>query len=146
MSNSTRSGNEFNRANHGGAVSLESVLRTEELQRRPSRSPDYKNENQALVKLAQALADSPRTILQTLVDTMLDMLDAGSTGISLLTKEDGGKRFYWPAIAGKWKQYTAGGTPSDFGPCGDALERKRSLLFGRLAHRYTYFQEMTPAV
>ena len=46
--------------------SLESILCTEELQRRPSRPPDYERENCALVAMTIALADSPRTILQTL--------------------------------------------------------------------------------
>ena len=40
-------------------ASLESILCTEELQRRPSRPPDYEKENRALVKLVSALADSP---------------------------------------------------------------------------------------
>ena len=47
-------------------ASLESILCTEELQCRPSRPPDYKKENRALVKLMSALADSPNTIFQTL--------------------------------------------------------------------------------
>jgi hypothetical protein len=34
------------------AVPLESILCTEELRRRPSRPPDYKKENRALVTLA----------------------------------------------------------------------------------------------
>ncbi|HEV7968790.1 MAG TPA: PAS domain S-box protein [Candidatus Acidoferrales bacterium] len=127
-------------------ASLESILCTEELRRRPSRRPDYKRENRALVSLAQALADSPRTILQILADTMLDVFDAGSTGISLLTKEDGGKHFYWPAIAGMWKQHIGGGTPRDFGPCGDVLDRNTTLLFGRLEQRYAYFQPVMPTV
>ena len=46
-----------------GGASLESILCTEELQRRPSRPPDYEKENRALVKLVSALADSPSTIL-----------------------------------------------------------------------------------
>ncbi|HET6143541.1 MAG TPA: PAS domain S-box protein [Candidatus Acidoferrales bacterium] len=92
------------------------------------------------------MAESPRTILQALADTMLDVFDAGSTGISLLTKEDGGKRFYWPAIAGLWKQHIGGGTPRDFGPCGDVLDRNTTLLFGRLEQRYAYFQPVTPSV
>src|SRR5580704_128198 len=41
-----------------GDVPLESILCTEELRRRPRRSPDYKKENRALVVLATALADS----------------------------------------------------------------------------------------
>lgn len=146
MTDSTHFGSEAIRTDRDGPVPLDSVLCTEELQRRPSRSPDYKKENQALVKLAQALADSPRTILQVLADTMLDVFEAGSTGISLLTKEYGGKRFYWPAIAGKWKPHIGGGTPRDFGPCGDVLDRNSTLLFGRLEQRYTYFQPVTPNV
>ena len=59
---------------------LESVLCTEELNRRPSRPPDYERGNRALVSLAQALADSPRTILQTLADTILEVFQCGSAG------------------------------------------------------------------
>jgi len=40
----------------------ESILCTEELQKRGSRPPDYETENRALVTLARALADSPGTI------------------------------------------------------------------------------------
>jgi hypothetical protein len=39
-----------------GAVPLESILRTEELYRRPLRPPDYGKENTALVVLVSALA------------------------------------------------------------------------------------------
>src|SRR4030095_8131217 len=72
-------------------VPLESILCTGELDRRPSRPPDYESENRALAALVQALADSPRTILQTLADKILEVFKADSAGISLLTKEDGGK-------------------------------------------------------
>jgi len=121
-------------------VPLESVLCTEELARRPARSPDYQMENRALVSLAQALADSPSTILQKLVDHLLPLFQAGSAGISLLTESDGGKRFYWPAIAGVWKTQIGNGTPRDFSPCGDVLDRSAPLLFSHLERRYTYFQ------
>jgi hypothetical protein len=90
-------------------VPLESVLCTEELNRRPTRPRDYETENRALVSLAQALAKSPRTILQTLADKILEVFQAGSAGLSLLTREDAGKRFYWPAIAGMWKPHIGGG-------------------------------------
>src|ERR1700686_2040345 len=100
----------------GTPVALESILCTEELNRRPSRPPDYEKENRALVLLAQALADSPQTILQTLAETILGALEVDSAGVSLLTTHDGGKRFYWPAIAGVWKAHIGGGTPRNFGP------------------------------
>ncbi len=127
-----------------GVVSLESILCTDELRRRPWRPPDYGKENRALVALASALAESPRTILQTLADTILEVTQCGSAGVSLLTTDDGGKRFYWPAIAGIWKQYIGGGTPRNFGPCGDVLDRNTTLLFRHLELRYTYFLPVTP--
>ena len=123
---------------------LESVLCTEELTRRPARPPGYEKENRALVSLAQSLADSPGTILQTLADTILEVFQADSTGISLLTEDE--KRFYWPAIAGVWKPHIGGGTPRDFGPCGDVLDRNIPLLFSHLERRYTNFQPVTPHV
>ena len=120
-----------------GAVPLESILCTEELRRRPSRPADYETETRALVALMGALADSPATVFQTLVDTILNVTRADSAGISLLTED--GQRFYWPAIAGQWKPYVGGGTPRDFGPCGDVLDHNCSLLFRHLERRYTYF-------
>ena len=129
-----------------GAVSLESILCTEELRRRPWRPPDYEKENRALVALAGALVASPFNILQTLAETILDVTQCDSSGLSLLTKDDGGKRFYWPAIAGEWKRHIGGGTPRDFGPCGDVLDQNRTLLFRHFERRYPYFIPITPAV
>src|SRR6185312_5922262 len=57
---------------------LESILCTDELDRRSRRPPDYETENRALVALAQALTDSPRTVLQTLANTILEVLQCDS--------------------------------------------------------------------
>src|SRR6204780_788364 len=129
-----------------GALPLESILFTEELQKRRSRPPDHEKENRALVTLARALADSPGTILQILTDTILELCQAGSAGISLLTLEDGGKRFYWPAISGVWRPHIGGGTPRDFGPCGDVLDPNPALFFHHVERRYHYFDPVTPPV
>jgi PAS domain S-box-containing protein len=126
-----------------GAVSLESILRTEELLKRPSRSPDHEKENSALVALVSALTDSPETILQTLADKVLGLLHAGSAGVSLLTKDE--KRFYWAAIAGAWRPHIGSGTPRDFGPCGDALDRDSPMLFTRWERRYPYLSTAIPS-
>jgi signal transduction histidine kinase len=61
-------------------VSLESVLCTEELDCRPTSPPDFETENRALLRLVQALADSPRNILQTLADSILRRSPGGSAG------------------------------------------------------------------
>ena len=115
---------------------LESVLATTELDIRPSRPPDYQVENRALVALGHALANSPRTILQTLTETILEVLGSESAGLSLVT--DDGQRFYWPAIAGVWQPHIGGGTPRDFSPCGDVLDRDAPLLFRHFERRYPY--------
>lgn len=127
-------------------ASLESILCTEELSRRPSREPDYQEENLALTALSNALADPPLTVLQALVDTILRVCKSGSAGISLLTTRDNGQYFYWPAIAGQWKSHIGGGTPRNFGPCGDVLDRNTPLLFHHLERRYAYFEPVTPLV
>jgi PAS domain S-box-containing protein len=127
-------------------VPLESILCTEELSRRPSRAPEFEKENRVLLSLMKALSDSPRTVLQTLTDTILEGLSCGSAGLSLLTTHDGGKRFHWPAISGSWKAHIGGGTPRDFGPCGDVLDRNSPLLFKHVERRYAYFQAVRPPV
>jgi transcriptional regulator with GAF, ATPase, and Fis domain len=129
---------------------LESILCTDELHRRPSRPPDYEKENRALVKLVSALADSPATIFQTLAETILDVTQCDSAGLSLLTRDGKspdvcGQRFYWPAIAGMWNPHVGGGTPRDFGPCGDVLDQNRTLLFTHFERRYPYLMPVIPA-
>jgi len=131
-------------------ATLESILCTEELQRRPSRPPDYQKENCALVKLVSALADSPSTIFQTLAETIQAITQCDSAGLSLLTRDGKtpdvcGQRFYWPAIAGMWNPHVGGGTPRNFGPCGDVLDQNRTLLFRHFERRYPYLMPVIPA-
>lgn len=131
-------------------ASLDSILCTEELQRRPSRLPDYEKENRALVALMSALADSPSTVLRALAETILDVTQCDSAGLSLLTRDGkrpdaDGRRFYWPAIAGMWNPHVGGGTPRNFGPCGDVLDQDRTLLFRHFERRYPYLRPVIPA-
>jgi signal transduction histidine kinase len=121
---------------------LASIVLTDELRRRPSRPPEYEKENRALAALVGALADSPRTVLQTLADKVLDVLHADSAGLSLLTKDE--TRFYWAAIAGAWRAHLGGGTPRTFGPCGDVLDRNAPMLFTHWERRYPYLSAALP--
>jgi signal transduction histidine kinase/DNA-binding transcriptional MerR regulator len=121
---------------------LESILCTQELRNRPSRSPDYETENRALVALASALADSPRTILQTLADKVFEVLHADSAGLSLLTEDE--KRFYWAAVAGAWRPRIGAEAPRNFGPCGDVLDHNVPMLFNHWERRYPYLRSAMP--
>jgi PAS domain S-box-containing protein len=124
--------------------SFRSVLSTAELSKRPSRAPDYAAECRALIALGEQLAASPDGILQKLTDTVLTLCGAHSAGISLL--EPDGKRFYWPAISGKWVGHVGGGTPRDFGPCGTVLDCDAALLFSHPELDFDYFAPVTPLV
>jgi PAS domain S-box-containing protein len=120
------------------------------LQRRPSRPADYEKENRALVGLMSALANSPSSIFQRLAETILDITQCDSAGLSLLTRDGKkpdvcGNRFYWPAIAGMWNPHVGGGTPRNFGPCGDVLDQNRTLLFTHFERRYPYLMPVFPA-
>ena len=66
-----------------GAAPLESIVCTEELHRRPWRPPDFEKENRALVALFTALSASASTIFQTLAETILDVTQCDSSGLSL---------------------------------------------------------------
>jgi PAS domain S-box-containing protein len=126
------------------APSLRSVLSTAQLSNRPSRTPDYAAECRALIDLGEQLAASPDGILQKLTDTALTLCRAHSAGVSLL--EPDGKRFYWPAISGKWVGHIGGGTPRDFGPCGTVLDCDAALLFSHPELDFDYFAPVTPLV
>ena len=58
----------LNDAQTGLQVPLESVISTQELSLRPSRSPNSEALNSALITLAQTLARSPQHILKELVE------------------------------------------------------------------------------
>ncbi|MGA9005537.1 MAG: PAS domain S-box protein [Xanthobacteraceae bacterium] len=124
--------------------SLRSVLSTAELDKRPSRAPDYAAQCRALMALSEQLSASPDGILQKLTDTALTLCRAHSAGVSLL--EPDGKRFYWPAISGQWVGHIGGGTPRDFGPCGTVMDCDAALLFSHPELDFDYFAPVTPLV
>ena len=119
---------------------LDTVLRTPELESRPSRAPDHRTESAALLHLAHQLAESPRTILCALAETTLGLLGIGSAGISLLRTDDSG--FWWPAIAGAWQPYTGGGMPRHGSTCGVVLDNDSPQLF---AHPERFFLDIGSA-
>src|ERR1700751_1369776 len=78
-----------------GAPPLESVLFTDELRRPPRRPPDNEKETRALLALASALAKPRSDVLQILTDTILDVIQCDSSGLSLLSVDDDWERVRW---------------------------------------------------
>ncbi|MEP6961912.1 MAG: signal transduction histidine kinase, partial [Acidobacteriota bacterium] len=101
---------------------LESVVCTEELQRRPARPANFEALANALLQLARTLAHSPEELLQQLVDSALALCDAESAGISLLEEENGRRIFRWHGVAGRYAPHFWGTTPREFSPCGTVLD------------------------
>jgi PAS domain S-box-containing protein len=123
-----------------------SMLSVEELNRRPTRDPDYKAENLALVALAQEMAVFPDRILHKLAETALKLCGAHSAGLSLLEEADQKRRFHWRVIVGAWEHNINGGTPSDFGPCGTVLDHNIPLICTRPEQDFPYWSEVTPVL
>jgi len=130
----------------GCPVPLESIICTEELNRRPPRQPDLGAVNSALVALAQTMADSPERVIQQLVDTALRLCGAHSAGLSLLEEEDGRPIFRWHGLAGEYAPHLWGTTPREFSPCGTVLDTGKLLLMADLDRHFTYFAEIQPHI
>lgn len=128
------------------SVPLESVICTEELNRRPARQPQHEAVTAALVTLAQTMANAPERILQKLVDTALDLCHAHSAGLSLLEDEKGTKIFRWHGIAGKFSPHLWETTPRDFSPCGTVLDTDQVQLMSYLDRHFGYFAEVEPRI
>jgi len=104
-------------------MTLADVLITEELSQRSSRSPNWQAENQAIRALARQLANAPASVLQNLVDTALNLCQAGTAGISVLETAPGGEeRVCWARLAGTLAEYAGEITPRNAGFCGVCLD------------------------
>src|SRR5262245_32941595 len=118
--------------------SLEEVLVTSELARRPARPPDYEVENQALSAMAEAMVGSPQMILQKLVEAALHLCRADSAGISILEPGGAAGVFRWHAIAGQFAANTGKHVPREASPCGIVLDRNATLLFSYPERHFDY--------
>jgi len=133
-------------ARSDSSAPLQAVIITDELSKRAARPANLAALNNALVTLAQTMANSPERILQHLVDAALDLCQAQSAGISLLEEEDGRPIFRWHGVAGQYAPHLWGTTPRDFSPCGTVLDTDSVQLMSRLDRHFSYFAEVTPRI
>jgi GAF domain-containing protein len=123
-----------------------SMRSVEDLNRRPSRGPNYEAESRALVTLAREMAVSPQRIFYKLAETALERCRAHSAGFSLLEDADYKKEFHWRVIVGAWKHNLNGGTPRDFGPCGTVLDEDAPLICTHPEQDFPYWRKVTPVL
>lgn len=130
-------------------VPLDAVIATAELNRRPSRAPNYEIESRAFAALMDVMANaSGRSgadhVLQRLVETALDICRAHSAGVSILENEDGLELFRWRAVAGAWSKFLGGCMPRERSPCGTVLERNMPILMSHPERHYCYSSDVPP--
>lgn len=130
---------------HGAQASVEDVIITSELSRRPARVPDHAAESRALVTLAQTMTESPQRVFQKLVDFALELCRAGSAGISVWDPAEP-NLFRWRATAGAYAGYVGGTMPRDFSPCGTVLDRNTCLLMAEPVRAFPYIAELSTPV
>jgi PAS domain S-box-containing protein len=128
----------------GAAITINDVLITAELSRRTVRAPDYAAENRALCTLAQELATNPQGMLQTLVELVLEICDADSSGVSVL--EAGGENgiVRWHATAGAFTPHQWSTMSRDASPCGTVIARDAVLLFNEAERFFPALRGVEP--
>jgi PAS domain S-box-containing protein len=110
-------------------ATLDDVLITHELARRPARAPDHCAENRALTLLSRELVTHPHGVLQRLAELALQLCRAGTAGVSVLERGEDGDVFRWPAVAGAHADILGSAIPRADSPCGIVVERNTTLLF-----------------
>lgn len=126
---------------------LADVLITGQLALRPSRVPSFAAENRALVALAREMTNSPRNLLQKLVEMALELCQAGSSGISIPAVDDEGEEvFAWVAMAGSYASFLGNSSPRYFSPCGTTLEHGLPQLFSEPSRYFHYLQAVEPRI
>jgi two-component sensor histidine kinase len=132
-------------------LDLKDVFTTVELDRRPSRPPDYKGESHALTGLMDAMAaqlgtdgrgaeEGSTSVLQKLVESALELCGAHSAGVSTLEHENEREIFRWRAAAGQWAAHRGEIMSRDRSET--VVDRNTALLMTYPERHYNYVQSI----
>ncbi|QSX73831.1 GAF domain-containing sensor histidine kinase [Lysobacter arenosi] len=112
------------------------------LQSRPRRTPDWRQEAEALASLAEVFAEAPEKLAQALVEAAVSMTGAQAAGISIDEVHSVPRVFRWVATAGTYSRYINGTMPWDFSPCGEVVRRDAPILMREMQKLYAYVKEL----
>jgi PAS domain S-box-containing protein len=124
--------------------SLDEVIITAELDRRPFRPADFERENKALSALADAMARDPEGVLQVLVRSALELTGSDSAGLSVIEDSESGKILRWRAVAGGFAHGVGGSISLEDSPCGIVIERDAPVLFDRVERHFDALRDVEP--
>lgn len=136
-------------ASPGFSATLESVITTAELSRRPTRPRDHASENRAVLALMDEMTGAigiagADSVLQRLVETALQLCRAHSAGVSLVERDGAEEIVRWRAVAGPWAKFLGGSMARAGSPCGTALERNMPLLMTHPERHYGVVADAPP--
>jgi len=116
-------------------ASLDDIIISEELDRRPPTATDHLREKLAVYELAAKMADDPEALLPRFVDIAMEITGGTSAGLSLFEPSPAPGIFRWKYLRGALSRFEGATTPRNFSPCGVTLDANRPVLV-RHAERY----------
>jgi two-component sensor histidine kinase len=119
------------------AISTADVDISDRLASRPTPQPDYQGEKLAIQDLTSRMANRPGEVLPRLTALALELCDADSAGVSVLT----GDKFKWLALIGKLSVFEGTTTPLNNSPCGVCLEKLTPTLMERPERVYSWIAD-----
>jgi signal transduction histidine kinase len=125
---------------------LDEVLVTSRLRSR-RRRPNLEDENAALRKLAQVMAETPERLVDTLLNIALELCEAGSAGLTVMeTLSSGDEVFRWTNMVGAMSPYVGRVSPKEETASYITVERNSPQLFLYPARYFAYAKKIEPAV
>jgi hypothetical protein len=97
---------------------------------RPLHAHNLAAQMAGMQRIASAFVEHPEIILQELVNAAVELCNADSAGISIVSEDGTEEKFYhWVATAGQYSEFLNAALPRYPSACGICLERGRPQLF-----------------
>ncbi len=120
-------------------LTVDDLLITSELEKRPKRRLQDRETGSALEELSRQISEHPSEVLSRFVELARQLCGGGSAGISVYESQpEGAGVFRWHALTGKAAPFNGQTTPRDFSPCGICLDKAEVILMDRPGRYYDW--------
>lgn len=123
------------------AVTLQDVIVTRELDRRPAPDSDHARVNSAIQELAARMAYSPEEVLPRFVDLAMALGGGVAAGISIFECNARPQVFRWAFLRGSLATFEGATTPRDDSPCGITLDCDEPTLARHAERFYSWISD-----
>lgn len=122
--------------------SVADLIITPELEIRPPKKTDYRQEKLAVQELASRMIDRPEEILSRFVELALEITGAAAGGLSLYEEQPAPGVFRWKYLHGRLAPFEGATTPRHFSPCGVTLDQNAPLLMRNPERHYDWVAQV----